>query len=91
MSLVWCIEFSDTARKQLKKLDKPIANKIVKWLDERILSGVNPRLWGKQLKGTMLGDMWRYRVGDYRVLCLIKDHIVTIEVVSVGYRGKIYL
>ena len=90
MSLAWKIEFTDTAKKQLKYFDRPIANKILKWLDERILSGVNPRLWGKQLKGNELGDMWRYRVGDYRVLCLIKDNVVTVEVVSIGHRREIY-
>ena len=90
MSLVWQIKFSESAKKHLSKLDKPVANKIIKWLNERVLSGVNPRLWGKQLKGDELGDMWRYRVGDYRILCLIKDNIVTIEVVSVGHRKEVY-
>lgn len=90
MSLAWKIEFTDTAKKHLKHLDKPVAKKILKWLDERVLSGVNPRLWGKQLKGNELGDMWRYRIGDYRVLCLIKDSIVTVEVVYIGHRKEIY-
>lgn len=90
MSLVWTIKLSESAKKDLKKLDKPVSQKIIKWLEERVLSGVDPRLWGKQLKGETLGDMWRYRVGDYRILCLIKDNIVTIEVVSVGHRKEVY-
>lgn len=90
MSLVWKIELSETAKKDLKKLDKHVSMKIMRWLDERILSGVNPRLWGKQLKGTTLGDMWRYRIGDYRVLCLIKDNIVIVEVISIGHRKEVY-
>ena len=90
MSLAWKIEFSRTATKQLKNLGNPAAKNILQWLEQHILSGANPRLWGKQLKGTALGDMWRYRVGNYRILCLIKDNIVTIEVVSIGHRKEIY-
>jgi mRNA interferase RelE/StbE len=90
MSLIWNINFSESSKKQLKSLDKQIATRILKWLDTRITSGVNPRLWGKQLQGNTLGDMWRYRIGDYRVLCVIKDNIVTIEVISIGHRKDIY-
>ncbi|WP_222593271.1 type II toxin-antitoxin system RelE family toxin [Aquella oligotrophica] len=90
MSLAWKIDFSESALKQLKSLDKPITRRIIKWLEDRVLSGVNPRLWGKQLKGDALSEYWRYRVGDYRVLCIIKDNIVTVEVVSIGHRKEIY-
>ena len=90
MNLVWKINFSTTAKKQLGALDKQISKRILKWLDDRVCSGVNPRLWGKQLQGDTLGDMWRYRIGDYRVLCIIKDNIVTVEVVNVGHRNEIY-
>lgn len=89
-SQTWKIEISDTALKQFSKLDKPIAKKIFKWLEERIYSNANPRLWGKQLKGSDLGDMWRYRIGDYRVLCLIKDNVVTVQIITVGHRKDIY-
>lgn len=90
MSLVWKIEISESAKKELKKIDKSISKKIIKWLEERISSGAHPRLWGLKLKGDELGDMWRYRVGDYRVLCLIKDNIITIEVISIGHRKEVY-
>ena len=90
MSLVWKIEFRESAKKDLKKLNNAISKKIIKWLEERILSGADPRLWGKQLKGDILGDMWRYRVGDYRILCLIKDNVVIIEVISIGHRKDVY-
>ena len=90
MSFVWKIEFSESAKKDLKKLDNQVSKKVLKWLESRILSGVDPRLWGKQLQGSVFGEMWRYRVGDYRVLCLIKDNIVTIEVVSIGHRKEVY-
>ena len=90
MSLVWKIEFSESAKKDLRKLDNTSSKKIIIWLDKRILSGVDPRLWGKKLKGSLLGDMWRYRVGDYRILCLIKDEVVTVEVVSIVHRKDVY-
>ena len=90
MSLDWKIEFSESAKKDLKKLDNQVSKKVLKWLESRILSGVDPCLWGKQLQGSVFGEMWRYRVGDYRVLCLIKDNIVTIEVVSIGHRKEVY-
>lgn len=77
------------ARKQLKKLDKQIANTLLNWVEQRLVSCENPRLWGKSLTGS-LNEKWRYRVGDYRILCVIKDHIVTIEVVSIGHRKEIY-
>jgi mRNA interferase RelE/StbE len=90
MSLIWKIEFSETAKKNLKSLDKPVRNRILKWLEDRVLSGVNPRLWGKQLKGGKHKDIWRYRIGDYRILCMIEDNIVTVHVVVIGHRKEIY-
>jgi mRNA interferase RelE/StbE len=90
MPLKWQIKFDDHALKQLKKLDRHDALRIIKYLEERILSGANPRLWGKQLKGSVLGDMWRYRIGDYRALCIIKDDEVIVYVVSVGHRKEVY-
>ncbi len=90
MSLDWKIEFSESAKKDLRKFDNQVSKKIIKWLEGRILSGVDPRLWGKQLKGSVFGEMWRYRVGDYRVLCLIKDNIVTIAIISIGHRKEVY-
>ncbi len=90
MSLDWKIEFSESAKEDLKKFDTQVSKKVIKWLETRILSGVDPRLWGKQLKGSIFGEMWRYRVGEYRVLCLIKDNIVTIKVVSIGHRKEVY-
>lgn len=89
MSLVYKVEYSQEARKQLKKLDKQIANTLLNWVEQRLVSCENPRLWGKSLTGS-LNEKWRYRVGDYRILCVIKDHIVTIEVVSIGHRKEIY-
>lgn len=90
MSLAWKINFSETAKKQMKNLGKQISIRILNWLDDRITSGNNPRLWGKALKGNAFGEMWRYRVGNYRILCIIKDSIVIVEVISIGDRKEIY-
>ena len=87
--MVWLVRFADTADVQFAKLDKSIQKRIIKYLDERLTNCENPRLWGKQLTGSH-GEKWRYRVGDYRILCVIKDSIVTIEVVSIGHRKEVY-
>lgn len=81
----WGYRISERALKQLKKLDKQVA----KHLDERITGADNPRRWGKQLKGEMDG-IWRYRVGDYRVLCQLQDGICMVLVVDVDHRKDVY-
>lgn len=87
--MVWIVKFADTADDDLSKLDKPIQKRILKWLDERLTNCENPRLWGKALTGSH-GEKWRYRIGDYRVLCVIKDSIITVEVVDIGHRKDVY-
>lgn len=83
------IDYTDTAKEQLRKLDKPVARRIVDFMDERIAEADNPRQAGKALTGS-LGDLWRYRVGDYRVICDIQDEVLRVLVVQVGNRGKVY-
>ena len=79
---------SDTAKKQIKKLDKPIRDRILKYMD-KVESLANPRSRGRGLTGNLAGT-WRYRVGDYRVFCKIMDDKLIIEVVKVGHRGDVY-
>jgi mRNA interferase RelE/StbE len=83
--LAWRIEYAATAIAELKKLDKQAARRIVDYLDQRIAPLNDPRQIGKPLTGK-LGDFWRYRVGDYRVVCDIRDATVTVLVVRVGAR-----
>jgi mRNA interferase RelE/StbE len=64
----WEIQFSKKARQQLEKLDPQVALRIFQFLFERVAASPNPRALGHALKGTELGDLWRYRVGDYRIL-----------------------
>jgi len=87
--LAWTIEYAETARRQLRKLDKAAARRIVDFLDERVAPGEDPRRLGKALKGP-LGDLWRYRVGDFRVICDIQDRVLTILILQVGNRREVY-
>jgi mRNA interferase RelE/StbE len=88
--VVWAIEFENTAAKELAKLGKPAAARIVKFLSERIAPLENPRDLGQALKGSALGEFWKYRVGDYRLVCKIIDARITIVVVRVGNRREVY-
>jgi len=87
--LAWTIEYADTALKQLRKLDKTVARRIADFMDDRIAAGANPRSLGKALKGP-LGDLWRYRVGDYRIICDIQDGVLTVLVLQIGNRREVY-
>ena len=84
----WQIKLSEQAKRDLKKLDKPIQEKIKNFFDRLPLYD-NPRSIGKPLKGNLIGR-WRYRVGDYRIICRIYDDILTIEAVKIGHRKEIY-
>jgi mRNA interferase RelE/StbE len=87
--LTWTIEYTRTAETQLRKLDRPVARRILDYLDDKIAPLENPRTRGKALSGP-LGELWRYRIGDYRVLCEIQDNIMRILVVEAGHRRQIY-
>jgi mRNA interferase RelE/StbE len=87
--LAWRIEYTDFALKALKKFDRQAAKRIVDYLDKRIADSVDPRAVGKPLKGE-LGEFWRYRVGDYRVLCEIRDRELVILAATIGHRREVY-
>jgi mRNA interferase RelE/StbE len=88
--MAWKIEFSAEADRELSKLDKPQAKRILKFLQERVAKIDDPRSIGKALQGVRLGEFWRYRVGDYRLICKIEDARVVVLVLRVGHRGEIY-
>ncbi len=87
--MAWKIDYTDTAKGQLRKLDKQTARRIVDFMDERIGNLENPRSTGKPLTGP-LGGLWRYRVGDCQVICDIQDGALRVLVVLVGNRREIY-
>lgn len=86
----WRIEFAEKARKQLSSLDAPVARRITGFLRSRVAVSDNPRRLGEVLKGGRLGDYWRYRVGDYRVVVSIEDDTLRVLVVQIGHRRDIY-
>jgi len=86
--LAWTIDYTDTAKRQLRKLDKQTARRIVDYMDERIAVLENPRDAGKALSGP-LGGLWRYRVGDCRVICDIQDGALRVVVVQLGNRREV--
>lgn len=90
MNLAWSIEFTTAAKKELAKLDPPVARRIVGFLRERLASMEDPRALGEALKGARLGEFWKYRVGDYRIIALIEDEALCILVVRVGNRREVY-
>jgi mRNA interferase RelE/StbE len=87
--LVWKIDVSDSAYKQLGKLDKQIARRIFSVLD-RISLLEDPRSIGEALKGSELGDFWKYRIGDWRLICKIEDDRVVVTLIRLGHRGEVY-
>jgi mRNA interferase RelE/StbE len=85
----WDYRISEKALKQLKKLDKQAAQQIINYLDERISGTEDPRQQGKQLKGE-LNNVWRYRSGNYRILCQLQDEVFIVLVLETGHRKDIY-
>jgi len=87
--LAWTIEISRTAERQITKLHRTAQQAIVRFLRERLAPADNPRQWGKPLQGEKQG-LWRYRVGDYRLICDIQDDRITVLVLAVGHRKDVY-
>jgi mRNA interferase RelE/StbE len=88
--LAWTIEFSKVAERDLRKLDKQVARRISRFLLERIAALEDPRSIGEALQGSELGEFWKYRVGDYRIIVRIEDAVIRILVLEIGHRREIY-
>ncbi len=84
----WRIEITRTAEKQISKLARPAQKAIQRFLRERLLAAENPRQWGKPLYGGKQ-SLWRYRVGDYRLICDIQDEKVVVLVLEAGHRKDV--
>lgn len=84
---VYRVELTARARKQLKKMDRFDAKILATWIKNNLDGRADPRAFGKGLTANRSGE-WRYRVGSYRILALIHDDVVTIEVFSIGRRDK---
>jgi mRNA interferase RelE/StbE len=88
--MAWKIEFDPAAERELGKLDPQIARRILKFLFERVAPLDDPRSIGEALKGSRLGEFWKYRLGDYRIISRIEDREVIVLVVRIGNRREVY-
>jgi len=88
--LAWTVELDAGAKKDLEKLDKSVAGRITEFLRKRVAALEDPRAIGEALRGARLGEFWKYRVGDYRIICSIEDNRLCVLVVAIGNRREIY-
>ncbi|MBL8518462.1 MAG: type II toxin-antitoxin system RelE/ParE family toxin [Betaproteobacteria bacterium] len=88
--MAWKVEFDRAAERDLDKLDPQIAKRLLLFLYHRLAASDDPRSLGEALKGSTLGEFWKYRVGDYRIIANIEDKLLRILVVRVGNRKDIY-
>jgi mRNA interferase RelE/StbE len=88
--MAWSIDLDPRAKSDLNRLDPQIARRINHFLFDRIAPLEDPRSIGQALKGTEFGDLWKYRVGDYRIIASIEDKLVRILVVRIGNRREVY-
>ena len=83
------MEITRTAEKQIMKLARTAQRAIQRFLRERLAACDDPRQWGKALQGEKRG-LWRYRVGDYRLICDIRDEVITVVVLEISHRKDVY-
>ena len=84
------IEFDPDALTDLKKLDRPIQQRLVGFLRQRVAKLADPREIGEALSGAKLGNYWKYRVGDWRIICDIQDRRIVVRVLRIGNRREVY-
>ena len=85
----YSVVLSNKARKNLKKLNKTVSAMLIAWIRKNLHETENPRALGKALTANLSG-LWRYRVGDYRIITEIQDEIITVLVLEIGHRREIY-
>lgn len=88
--MTWRIKYIESAQRQLSKLDRQVAVRVLDYMDQRVAVLSDPRALGKNLSGPKVGAYWRYRVWDVRVICDIRDQEILILVVEVGHRREVY-
>lgn len=85
----YSVEVTEKFEKEFKKLDKYTQKMIKAWIEKNLLNTENPRIFGKDLTADKAG-LWRYRIGDYRLICKIIDEKLVILALTIGYRKKVY-
>jgi mRNA interferase RelE/StbE len=88
--MAWKIEFERAAARELTKLDSQAASRVLRFLRDRVAPLDDPRSLGQALKGDRFGELWRYRMGDYRIVARIADSEALILVLRIGHRREIY-
>ena len=88
--MAWRVEIDRAALHDLGKLDRQAARRILAFLHGRVATLDNPRSIGEALKGSRLGEFWKYRVGDYRIITRIEDSALRVLVVRVARRDRVY-
>jgi mRNA interferase RelE/StbE len=88
--MAYSVELSEGVDRELDKLDAQHRQRILKFLNERVAKLDNPRSVGQALRGSRLGEFWKYRVGDYRLICRIEDDRLLVLVLRLGHRREIY-
>lgn len=88
--MAWSIELLPAAARELRKLDPPAARRILSFLADRLAPAKDPRSLGAALKGSRLGEFWKYRVGDYRIIAKIEDRVLRILVIRIADRKESY-
>ncbi len=87
--MAWRVELLDGARKTLSRLDPPEARRILAFLKDRVATDDDPRRLGGPLVARFAGH-WRYRVGEYRLICRIEDARLLVLVLTIGHRREVY-
>lgn len=88
--MAYQIELSTEVVRQLQSFDPQHAKRITKFLQDRVAKLDNPRSIGQALHGSRLGEFWKYRVGDYRLICKLEDDRMLVLVLQIGHRKEIY-
>jgi mRNA interferase RelE/StbE len=88
--MAWNVELSESADREIDKLDPQDRERILKFLHQRVAKLDDPRSLGAALRGPELGEFWKYRVGDYRLISKIEDDRLVVLVLRVGHRKEIY-
>ena len=88
--MAWRIEFDPDAAKELRKLDRPVQQRLLGFLRLRVAPLDDPRTIGEALAGERLGAFWKYRVGDWRLICDIQDDRIVVRVLRLGHRREAY-
>jgi mRNA interferase RelE/StbE len=88
--MAYSVELSEGVDRELDKLDAQHRKRILNFLNERVAKLDDPRSIGQALRGSRLGEFWKYRVGDYRLICRIEDDRLLVLVLRLGHRREIY-